>query len=354
MRRRLPTRIWLVPAVCLVLILGLALVYAAHRHTAPATLILTADHELLPANGYAEAQIQLTSTDHRNLDRISWRIDQGRTLAALETPASGPAILHAGVIPGDVDLVATAPGLKPTHLVLHLGLDPTDQFGDGTPDFLRLQDTGDRQAFRRWFTFLAEAPYFQKEDARPAEINDCAALIRFAYREALRHHDGPWASQWHFDHLPATPSIRKYDYPHTALGADLFRVRPGSFAPDDLDNHAFAEFADAETLRRFNAHFVSRDLHAARPGDLIFFRQAGQRMPFHTMIFLGPSHSSEGDGQENAWLIYHTGPTDGRPGELRRVTVSDLMQHPYARWRPLPQNPAFLGVYRWNILREAD
>jgi len=95
-------------------------------------------------------------------------------------------------------------------------------------------------------------------------------------------------------------------------------------------------------------------MNAARPGDLIFFRQAGQRMPFHTMIYLGPSQFGDGSG----WLIYHTGPSHDRshndPGELRRVTVDDLMHHPYARWRPVPQNAAFLGVYRWNILREAN
>jgi len=30
------------------------------------------------------------------------------------------------------------------------------------------------------------------------------------------------------------------------------------------------------------------------------------------------------------------------------------LHHPDARWRPLPENTNFLGVYRWNILREGD
>jgi uncharacterized protein YfaT (DUF1175 family) len=238
----------------------------------------------------------------------------------------------------------------PARIELRLVLDPVDGFGDGTPDFLRLQDAADRVAFRHWFTFLAESTYFQKEDERPKEVNDCAALIRYAYREALHEHDGPWANQWHLGRLPSAPPVRKYDVPHTALGPNVFRTRPGSFAPADIENGAFAQFADAETLRRFNTHFVSRDLKAARPGDLIFFRQAGQRMPFHTMIYLGASQFGEGED----WLIYHTGPSHGDVGELRRVTLDELLQHPYARWRPAPQNPAFLGVYRWNILREAN
>ncbi len=43
-----------------------------------------------------------------------------------------------------------------------------------------------------------------------------------------------------------------------------------------------------------------------------------------------------------------------RKGEMRRLLLSDLLHHPDARWRPLPDNANFLGVYRWNILREGD
>ena len=73
-------------------------------------------------------------------------------------------------------------------------------------------------------------------------------------------------------------------------------------------------------------------------------------MPFHTMVYLGNSYFGEGKD----WLVYHTGPVDGHAGEIRRVTTNDLLRHPEACWRPLPQNPAFAGVYRWNILREED
>ena len=322
-------------------------------------LVLSVDHNLLPANGYAEAQVTAKSSDGRELRAVTWRIEQGKNLAEMETSApDGPAmhaVFRAGVTPGQVQLLAMSKDLKPARIDLQFALDPTDEFGDGTPDFLRLQDGADQAAFRRWFTFLAESTYFQKEDERPKEVNDCAALIRYAYREALHEHDGPWATEWHLDHLTTAASVHKYDYPHTALGANVFRTRPGSFTSDDISNGVFAEFADAETLRRFNTHFVSRDLKAARPGDLIFFRQAGQRMPFHTMIYLGLSQFGDGSDQDSeAWLIYHTGPSHGDAGELRRVTVDELTQHPYARWRPVPQNAAFLGVYRWNILREAN
>jgi hypothetical protein len=29
----------------------------------------------------------------------------------------------------------------------------------------------------------------------------------------------------------------------------------------------------------------------------------------------------------------------------------DLLDHPQPEWRPVPGNPNFLGVFRWNILR---
>ena len=347
MPRYIALRWWLIPLVSL--LAGLAIALAAHSPTGLAMLVITVDHETLPANGYAEAKLGATTSHGTEVDGLAWRIDNGRSLAELDQRNSG-ARLRAGVTAGTIALAAYAPGFKPARVDIKLDLDPTDQFGDGTPDFLRLQDADDQIAFRRWFAFLAEFTYFQKQNDRPQEVNDCAALIRFAYREALRRHDGPWANHWRLPSLPNVASVQKYDYPHTALGAGLFRTRPGVFAPEDVVNKTFAEFADAETLRRYNAHLVSRDLNAARSGDLLFFRQAEHRMPFHTMIYLGRSHFDDGAD----WLIYHTGPSDGNAGEIRRVTIRDLMHHPQACWRPLPQNPAFLGVYRWNILREAD
>jgi uncharacterized protein YfaT (DUF1175 family) len=336
------------PLVCLIAAAAIALV--VHRPTRPAAIVLSLDHDFLPADGYTSARITARATDGRELRQVTWRIESGRNLANVDTGTPEAISLRAGVTPGEVQLLALSPGLKPARVTVGLGLDPSDSFSDGTPDFLRLQDQSDRLAFRRWFTFLAESTFFQKEAERPQEVSDCAALIRFAYREALHGHDGAWANQWHLATIPNVPSVKKYDFPHTALGALLFRTRPGTFAPNDINDGSFAEFANAETLRRFNTHFVSRDLRAARAGDLLFFRQAAGRMPYHTMIFLGASHFGEGED----WLVYHTGPDEGHAGEIRRVTVADLMQHPYARWRPLPQNPAFLGVYRWNILREAN
>jgi uncharacterized protein YfaT (DUF1175 family) len=50
-------------------------------------------------------------------------------------------------------------------------------------------------------------------------------------------------------------------------------------------------------------------------------------------------------------VVYDTGEDHGKAGELRRVLLPELLDHPQPQWRPLPGNPNFLGIYRWNILR---
>lgn len=232
----------------------------------------------------------------------------------------------------------------------------SDRFGDGTPDFLRLDSPSDQETFRRWFVLVAEYQALRPQDQVPREINDCAALLRYAYRNALRTHDSNWLRETQIEPSSAPPSLEKYRYPFTPLGGALFRIRPGKFAAEDVKNGAFAEFADAKTLKNFNAYFVSRDIATARPGDLLFYRQLEQNTPFHSMIFVGPSPwQPNGDSASNAdVIVYHTGPIGSAPGEMRRVTVADLLQHPSPRWRPVAGNSNFLGVFRWNILRGAN
>ena len=218
-----------------------------------------------------------------------------------------------------------------------------DRFGDGTPDFLRLTDPSDQAAFRRWFTLIAEDAAARPKPDIPREITDCASLLRYAYREALRRHDEAWFTSTGIAAGAPPGEIRKWDYPETPLGLAIFRVRPGPFAAADLNDGKFAQFADAKTLVEQNAFQVSRDVRAALPGDLLFYRQFGRVSPWHSMIVTRV-------GSEVV-VVYHTGPDHGHPGELRRVLLADLLDHPQPEWRPVPGNPNFLGVYRWNILR---
>jgi uncharacterized protein YfaT (DUF1175 family) len=186
----------------------------------------------------------------------------------------------------------------------------------------------DREAFRRWFTFLAESRFYA---ASPnTEITDCAGLVRWSIRTALAPHDSAWAGSADLATLPALPFIT-----HAPFGPNLFRI----------GETQFAQFADADTLRRYNTFFVSRDIFIARPGDLLFYRQFDRRMPAHVMIYLGSSQIAP---SPQKWIIYHTGPS----GEIRKVSTEDLLAHPSPEWRPVPGNSNFLGFRRLNLLRE--
>src|SRR5262245_40366737 len=63
---------------------------------------------------------------------------------------------------------------------------------DGTPDYLHLDSAADREAFRGWFTAIAEYQALRPAQDLPAEIVDCAALLRYAYRNALHVHTADW------------------------------------------------------------------------------------------------------------------------------------------------------------------
>jgi uncharacterized protein YfaT (DUF1175 family) len=219
----------------------------------------------------------------------------------------------------------------------------TDRFGDGTPDFLRLTDPADQAAFRQWFTLIADYQAIRPKTEVPPDITDCASLLRFSYREALKRHDDSWFIATGIEVAALPGEIHAWRYPDTPLGASLFRVHPGSFESGDTSNGAFAQFADAKTLVERNAYLVGRDVHEAQPGDLLFYRQFGQSSPWHSMIV------TRIGGQ--AAVVYDTGTDHGNAGELRRVALAELLDHPQPQWRPVASNPNFLGVYRWNILR---
>ena len=207
--------------------------------------------------------------------------------------------------------------------------------GGGVSAQVRLADESDRAAFRAWFVLLADAQFERQTE----DVNDCAALVRHAVREALRTHTPEWVRR---SGLPFTPQFADVRSAPRAgsEGLPLFRISADA-------TPKFAEFADAKTLINLNAKPLGRDAHAARPGDLLYFRQPGQREPDHLMVFVGRSHfETEGDD----WVVYHTGPLDGGPGEVRKVRLSTLMQHPAPRWRPLGSNPNFVGVFRLVML----
>jgi uncharacterized protein len=206
----------------------------------------------------------------------------------------------------------------------------------GGPGGPALAEEGDRGAFCRWFVAILE----EQAQAGPSPAwepaqRDCAGLLRFAFREAWGPHSEAWRDRVGFSGPPPAGD------PAPGSGGPWRRAFP---TPD-----GWAPFARGACLRTLACVPLGREVALARPGDLLFFSRAGARaQPDHAMAFVRPDPDGE------PMLLYHTGPehTGGtrREGELRRVRLDDLLHHPEPDFRPLAENPAFLGVYRWKVL----
>lgn len=224
-----------------------------------------------------------------------------------------------------------------------------DYDNDGIPDAAELSSYNDRENFRQWFTLIAEVQFYELSKEWNTEQRDCAGLVRFAWREALRKHDRPWFQKMGPLYKSVAPDVSRYSLEQGPLGGKLFRTNFGSFKEGDVANGNFSEFADARTLKSFNAEFVSRDRQQAQPGDLLFFHQPWvQKFPYHVMIFLGGSKLKT--ESSNDLVVYHTGASAADEGTVKKVPLSVLDHHPNPRWRPIESNSHFLGFYRLKIL----
>lgn len=304
-------------------------------------LLASASTVTLPADGDLHRPLTLALSSGSALDAASIRIT-GMNARLLPRGNTLLVQLQASSKPTTQTITFTRAHAPAVRVTVHMLPSSNDTFADGTPDFLRLHTAADRAAFRAWFTFLADAAASLPPAQLPPEIDDCAALLRYSYRNALHAHDTAWQATLPFAAPPPLPAVQQYQWPATPLGASLFRTRPGAYATGDDTNGSFAQFADAHTLLQRNTWLVSRDLHSAQPGDILFYRVLEQNSPFHSMIVTGSAAQ---------WAVYHTGPIGRGPGQMRRMLIADLLQLPDRQWRPLAQNENFLGVYRWNILR---
>ena len=276
-----------------------------------------------------------------------WRAIAGFVLLVAILTGAGLTVrrrhlLAEGVRGADAASVLPAPHAVP------VGASWRDSRGDGFPDSARLASAQDRENFTRWFTFLAETQYYAPNPRTRLEVEDCAALVRFAFRNSLVAHTPAWRAAAGLPYDPGFGDITKYNYPYGPLGRALFRIEGATDGPVRLNPSQFGEFADSATLLRYNTYLISRDVRAAQPGDLLFFHQAVQHEPFHSMLFVGKSYYQP---QASDWIVYHTGDLDGHRGQIREVRAAMLLEHPDLRWRPLLSNPHFLGIYRLEILR---
>lgn len=222
-----------------------------------------------------------------------------------------------------------------------------DADADGLPDTIELHSFADRTNFRKWFTALAEQQFYAPSSQWNETQRDCAGLVRFAWREALRTHDRLWFQAINIEAV--APDVKAFALERSPVAEKLFRTDYGAFAESDLTDGRLSEFADARTLKNYNATFISRDRRQAQAGDLLFFHQPWvQKYPYHVMIFLGAARQANAGASD--WVVYHTGSSAKDKGEVRKARLSVLDQHPDRRWRPTESNKHFLGFYRLKIL----
>ena len=152
---------------------------------------------------------------------------------------------------------------------------------------------------------------------------DCAGLVRFAVAEAFKAHDEKW--------------LRNNGLPNQGLPPDI-RLAPQQKSLlqgwTQLDGKR-APFATAYVLIQHNTRAISKDLNQALPGDLLFLDQGDDQ---HLMVWTG------------RYIAYHTGTETRTDNGLRAVSIKQLMQWKYTRWRPQESNPNFIGVFRLAFL----
>ena len=161
---------------------------------------------------------------------------------------------------------------------------------------------------------VAETAVAQVRSMDPAweeRQRDCAGLVRYAYRRA-------------FSRLaPAR------------VAAGLFRDAEGRPA----------QFADAATLLRGSFALLGRGeaaRRAARSGDLAAFAREEDGLPvYHLMLLVVPDDPAHAP----ALVVYHPGE---KGAAVRMGRLDDLARDAPAGWRPVAENPLFLGFYRFK------
>src|SRR3989440_4943069 len=99
-----------------------------------------------------------------------------------------------------------------------------DSDNDGIPDVIELRTYQDRDAFKRWFTAIAETQFYQLSDQWNAEQRDCAGLVRFATREALRKHDRIWFQKMGPNYETVAGAVGDIHLAHNPLGEKIVRT----------------------------------------------------------------------------------------------------------------------------------
>jgi len=183
-------------------------------------------------------------------------------------------------------------------------------------------DAGQSARFRAWFVRLMET---QVRSPSPRwQHRDCAGLVRFAVDEALTEHDARWRHAMGLEGISLPPPIGLDETTRQQL-RQRWRTHEGEISA----------FVTASALVLENSRLVGRDLMQAQPGDLVYFDQGDDQ---HLMVWMG------------GWFAYHTGTVTPTDTGLRAVALPELINWKDTRWRPLPGNPNFAGLFRLSFL----
>jgi len=357
------------------------------RHVASVTVDLIPG--AIPADGVSSAMLEIGVIsrfgNRLNASALPYaprvEITEGASLVRLVPLGDSLRYrLVAGFDRGQVTIRVRVAGYPaPFEEILLLTPSLADRNANGYPDAVDLTSAGDRSAFRRWFVAIALGQLTHLDDGW--QDRDCAGLLRYCFREALKRHDNRWLRSRRWLVSAAIPDVAKYNYPAVPLvGSRVFNAGNGAIdraldvtaataATEDRDGgsdggmrtaqagrgasntdatrrdgrvdlDAFATFAEASRLKDNSMVFLSRDPSRAIAGDVLFYlNDTRSAWPYHTMVYVG-----------NGVTVYHTGPDGDDPGIVKRMTLAQLAGHPNPRWHPVASNPYFLGFYRWRIL----
>lgn len=169
---------------------------------------------------------------------------------------------------------------------------------------------------------------------------DCAGLVRFVYREALRTRD-----QQRLNHLGVPRALLVPTVSDDARAVFPSYPKIWTIGYDKSGAETYDFFADAEILIGYNFISKGKDVANAQSADvLVFARSLSQDEPYHIMLYVdGPG----GGVGERSLVVYHNGAA-GNEAQVRVVPLTELFSSPDPTWSPVVNNPAFLGVFEWK------
>lgn len=176
--------------------------------------------------------------------------------------------------------------------------------------------------FRSWFVGIVAGELRRGPSPRWVH-RDCAGLVRYAVNETLRPHDEKWRKSSGMTGVRLPPELELS--PEQALLRNRWQTREGHASP----------YVSAIGLVQDNTVFVSRRILQAGLGDLLFYDHGDEQ---HLMIWTG-------DG-----VAYHRGESSRNDHGLRAVSLEKLLNWKDSRWQPRPENPNFMGIYRFAFL----